>query len=83
MMGTPKENTPKQNSRSLILEIEDAKVNISREINSALRKGVPCYFVRDILERFLAQVKEGANTELKKAREQETAQAKSETGEES
>ncbi len=73
-MNVNKEKTTEPRSRSLILEIEDAKVNISREVSSALRKGLPCYLVKDILENLLAKVREGANAELAAARAQEAAE---------
>ena len=69
-------------ARPLILEIEDAKANICQEVNAALRKGLPCYLVKDILEGLLSQIREGAKAELEAARAQEVARAESEKKEE-
>ena len=44
-------------ARPLILELEDAKANICQEVNAALRKGLPCYLVKDILEGLLSQIR--------------------------
>ena len=55
-------------ARPLILELEDAKANICQEVNAALRKGLPCYLVKDILEGLLSQIREGAKAELEAAR---------------
>lgn len=66
----------------LILELEDAKANICQEVNAALRKGLPCYLVKDILEGLLSQIREGAKAELEAARAQEAARAESEKKEE-
>lgn len=69
-------------ARPLILELEDAKANIYQEVNAALRKGLPCYLVKDILEGLLSQIREGAKAELEAARAQEAARAESEKKEE-
>ena len=64
-------------ARPLILELEDAKANICQEVNAALRKGLPCYIVADILDGVLSQMREGARRELEMARSQ--TQKKEET----
>ena len=56
--------------RSLILEIEDAKTSIVSSVNSALKRGLPCYIVADILDGVLSQMREGARRELEIARSQ-------------
>ena len=56
--------------RPLILEIEDAKTSIVSSVNSALKRGLPCYIVADILEGVLSQMREGARRELEIARSQ-------------
>ena len=63
--------------RPLILEIEDAKTSIVSSVNSALKRGLPCYIVADILEGLLSQIREGARRELEIARSQ--TQKKEET----
>ena len=68
--------------RPLILEIEDAKTSIVSSVNSALKRGLPCYIVADILDGVLSQMREGAKAELEAARAQEAARAESEKKEE-
>lgn len=63
--------------RPLILEIEDAKTSIVSSVNSALKRGLPCYIVADILDGVLSQMREGARRELEIARYQ--TQKKEET----
>lgn len=69
-------------ARSLILEIEDAKSCIAGEINRAISKGVPCYFLKEILERYLVQITKGAEAEITAAREQEKSRTDAEETEE-
>lgn len=57
--------------RPLILEIDDAKAEIAQGVNSALKRGLPCYIVADILENILSQARIGARNELAAAKEQE------------
>lgn len=65
--------------RPLILELNEAKVDIARMVNRALRdRGIPCYLMEPIISEVLAQVREGARNELAAAQAQEQAQAKSE-----
>ena len=56
--------------RPLILEIEDTKTSIVSSVNSALKRGLPCYIVADILDGVLSQMREGARRELEIARSQ-------------
>lgn len=72
---------PEKAQRPLILEIEDAKVNIVGAVNSVLKKGLPCYMVADILDSVLSQMRECARRELEAARSQELTQTQSETKE--
>lgn len=64
--------------RSLILEIEDAKMSIVSSVNSALKKGLPCYIIADILDGVLSQMREGARRELEIARSKETKKEETE-----
>lgn len=64
--------------RPLILEIEDAKTSIVSSVNSALKRGLPCYIVADILDGVLSQMREGARRELEIARSQTTKKEETE-----
>lgn len=64
--------------RPLILEIEDAKTSIVSSVNSALKRGLPCYIVADILDGVLSQMREGARRELEIARSQQTKKEETE-----
>ena len=64
-------------ARPLILELEDAKTSIVNSVNSALKRGLPCYIVADILDGVLSKMREGARRELEIARSQ--TQKKEET----
>ena len=46
--------------RPLILEIEDAKTSIVSSVNSALKRGLPCYIRADISDGVISQMREGA-----------------------
>lgn len=72
-----KENT----RRPLILEIEDAKSGIAGEINRAISKGVPCYFIKGMLETYLTRITPVAEAEIAAARAQEQSRAKEEAKE--
>ena len=64
--------------RPLILEIEDAKTSIVSSVNSALKRGLSCYIVADILDGVLSQMREGARRELEIARSQTEKKEESE-----
>ena len=64
--------------RPLILEIEEAKTGIVSSVNSALKRGLPCYIVADILDGILSQMREGARRELEIARSQATKKEETE-----
>lgn len=68
------EKTKETSSRPLILEIEDAKAEIVRAVNSVLDRGLSCYIVADILNSVHLQLREGARKELEAARLQEQTQ---------
>lgn len=76
MTKESKANTPAP--RPLILEIEDAKTSIVSSVNSALKRGLPCYIVADILDGVLSQMREGARRELEIARSQATKKEETE-----
>lgn len=61
----------KSTCRSIILEIDEAKVGIINAVNAALKRGLPCYIVADILDNVRLQMREGARKELEIARLQE------------
>ena len=56
--------------RPLILEIDDAKLEMVQCINNIVQRGVPLYMVDMILSELYAQVKEGAKQELAMAKAQ-------------
>ena len=55
--------------RPFSLEHADAKNNIGNAITDAVKRGVPCYLLEEILSGFLHQVRAGAESERKSARE--------------
>ena len=63
-----KTKQPEPSSRPVILEIEETKTRIIQEVNGAIRKGIPCYLLKDALEGVLSQIREGAKAELDAAR---------------
>lgn len=67
------ENQNKKTStcRSIILEIDEAKAGLINAVNVALKRGLPCYIVADILDNIRFQMREGARKELEAARLQE------------
>ena len=67
------------NRRSIILDLEDTKQSLIREVNLAFQKGIPCYFLKDILEQVLSMVREGANNELNAERAREADLMKSQS----
>jgi hypothetical protein len=57
--------------RPLIVEMDEAKIEIVQSINNAIQvHGLPLYFVDMILSELCAQVKEGAKQELAMAKAQ-------------
>ena len=57
--------------KPLILEIEEAKLELIQVINNAMQvHKLPCYLIDMILSEVSAQIKEGAKNELAMAREQ-------------
>jgi hypothetical protein len=60
----------KEIQRPIILDIEDAKLEIVQCINGILNRGIPCYIVEMILSDAYTQVKSAATAELDRARAQ-------------
>jgi hypothetical protein len=61
----------KKEQRPLILEIDDAKMEIVQAINNALNvHKLPCYIVDMILTDVHSQVKDGAKSELEMTKKQ-------------
>ena len=57
--------------KPLILEMDEAKLEIIHVINNAIQvHGLPCYIVDMILSEIGAQIKEGAKNELAMAKAQ-------------
>ena len=57
--------------KPLILEMDEAKLEIIQVINNAIQvHGLPCYIVDMILSEIGAQIKEGAKNELAMAKVQ-------------
>lgn len=65
-------------ARPIILEIEETKARVIQEINAAIRKGIPCYLLKDALDGVLSQMREGARRELEIARSKETKKEETE-----
>lgn len=76
------EKQKETSSRSVILLIEETKNQIVQEVNGAIRKGIPCYLLKDALEGILSQIREGAKAEIEAARAKEADRAESENKEE-
>ena len=58
-----------QKQKPIILEIEEAKLELIQCINNVMNK-LPAYIVDLILSDLAAQVKEGAKSEIKAAKQQ-------------
>lgn len=57
--------------KSIILEMDEAKLEIIQVINNAIQvHNLPCYIVDMILSDIVAQIKAGAKQELTMARQQ-------------
>lgn len=64
-------NIDQEERRPLILEIDEAKAEIIQCINNAIQgHGLPCYIIELLLSDVMAQIKEGAKTELSMAKAQ-------------
>ena len=58
-------------NKPLILEIEEARIEIVASVNNALQNhGLPCYLIEPILSELLTQIREGARNELDAAKSQ-------------
>jgi hypothetical protein len=65
----------KEIQKPLILEMDEAKIEIIQVINKAIQvHKLPCYVLDMILSEVCAQIKEGAKQELNMARQQVEAQ---------
>lgn len=65
----------KEIQKPLILEMDEAKIEIIQVINKAIQvHKLPCYVLDMILSEVGAQIKEGAKQELNMARQQVEAQ---------
>ena len=57
--------------KPLILEIEEAKLEIIQTINNAIQvRKLPCYLIDTILSEICTQIKEGARQEIAMAKAQ-------------
>ena len=54
--------------KSLILHLEDAKVEIAEAINKQVEKGIPFSLLEPIVKEYYAQIVERKNTEVERAR---------------
>lgn len=67
--------------RSLIVEMDEAKLEIAQSINNAIQvHGLPLSIVDMILSEFYVQVKDGAKQELAMARQQIEIQQQNDEG---
>ena len=70
-------NTQEKKTRPIILEIEDTRQELVKVVNDAIReRGIPCYFLKDILTRITEEVSAVAKQELETARASETEEKK-------
>lgn len=61
----------KEIQKPLILEIEEAKLELIQWVNDALQvRRLPCYFIDMIWSEIGSQIKEGVKNELSIARQQ-------------
>ena len=57
--------------KPLIIEMEDAKIEIAQVLNNAIQnRNLPLYIIDMILSEFIIQIKEGARKELEMAKGQ-------------
>lgn len=65
-----------QNNRPIILQIEDAKRELTQCVNGIMQKyDLPCYFMETIFAELYTQIENGSRNELARARASE-AQAR-------
>lgn len=71
MKNNKEMNTSKINSRPTILDIEDMKNGLEREVLCAVTKGIPYCLIRPIIENLLLKVSNGAAAEIESARKKQ------------
>ena len=61
----------KNTQKPLIVEIEEAKKEITEAVNNALQNhNLPCYLIEPIISMLAMQIKDGAKSELAMAKAQ-------------
>ena len=61
----------KNTQKPLIVEIEEAKKEITEAVNNALQKhNLPCYLIEPTVSMLAMQLKDGAKSELEMAKAQ-------------
>lgn len=62
--------------KPLVIQLKEAKANITESVNASLRGGIPCYLLEPIIAEIHAQVTKGAEAEYERAVMQQAAEAK-------
>ena len=62
-------------SKPLVIQLREAKVNITESVNSALREGLPCYLLEPIIAELHDAVSRAATAEYENALRQQAAEA--------
>ena len=57
-------------SKPLVIELREAKANITEAVNVALRNGIPCYLLEPIISELHAKVRDAAQKEYEQALKQ-------------
>ncbi len=63
--------TDKQEQRPLILEFNEAKMEIVESVNNAIKRGIPCFMLQDMMNNLVNQINSVAAQELASAKENE------------
>lgn len=63
--------TEKKEQRPLILEFNEAKMEIAESINKAIRRGIPCFMLQDMINNLANQINSAAAQELASAKDSE------------
>jgi hypothetical protein len=64
-------------SKPLVIQLKEAKANITESVNASLREGIPCYLLEPIVAEIHARVTSAAEAEYKSAlRQQAEEEAK-------
>lgn len=61
----------KKEQRPLILEFNEAKMEIADSINKAIRRGIPCFMLQDMINNLANQINSAAAQELAYAKNSE------------